>query len=316
MVPSSGPPPGLPRPKTSPPPTTPPANSASTAPHLFSPAPTQPRASWFQLLAPSPPPGLSLPPAAAVSAASSLTHHRAINEASTHLPPGSFTGNNNFITDLSTSNSLGLSATDPWTRAHLRVCAHASASCSACSIALVCCSCRALRFTPGPPPVSPVIPAHRSRSASLALFRNVGNGTPPPGFDNCGEHPPYDDEAYTKALAECDTCNNSSCPRGPDEPATYTIIVEQFDDGLEEFYDRTFRACSACNCSCNTYCKTCGPNTLHTRAHILCLCPMYVSLAASLADWKKDKRNHLSWKTFFQDNPSAFTFGDLPDDVH
>ena len=65
-----------------------------------------------------------------------------------------------------------------------------------------------------------------------------------------------------------------------------------------------------------THCKSCGPNTLHTRAHIFCSCPMYVSIAASLADWKKEKRNHLSWKKVFQDNPTAFTFGDLPEDVH
>ncbi|KAF8679423.1 hypothetical protein AX14_004553 [Amanita brunnescens Koide BX004] len=65
-----------------------------------------------------------------------------------------------------------------------------------------------------------------------------------------------------------------------------------------------------------TYCKTCGPGTSHTRAHIFFDCPSYVSLATSLTNWKKDRRNHLSWKTFFQDNPTAFTFGDLPEDVH
>ena len=26
--------------------------------------------------------------------------------------------------------------------------------------------------------------------------------------------------------------------------------------------------------------------------------------------------NYKSWKSFFQRNPTAFTFGDLPDDVH
>ena len=65
-----------------------------------------------------------------------------------------------------------------------------------------------------------------------------------------------------------------------------------------------------------TYCNHCGPSTLHTRNHILFQCPKYVSLAASLTDWKKDKFNEKSWKNFFQANPSAFTFGDLPDDVH
>ncbi|KAF8680621.1 hypothetical protein AX14_004523 [Amanita brunnescens Koide BX004] len=88
----------------------------------------------------------------------------------------------------------------------------------------------------------------RSRSASPVLFRDVGNGSPPAYFDE--HNPEYDDEAYSRALAECDTCDNSSCPRGSDAPATYTITVEKFDDGTEEMYDCTFRACSACNRSC------------------------------------------------------------------
>ena len=65
-----------------------------------------------------------------------------------------------------------------------------------------------------------------------------------------------------------------------------------------------------------TYCNHCGPNTPHTRNHIFFDCPKYVSLAASMTDWKRDKFNNKSWKNFFQANTSAFTFGDLPDDVH
>ena len=144
---------------------------------------------------------------------------------------------------------------DPWHLAHARVCAHASASCAACSVAFICCSCRSLRFTPGAPPTaaapasSPCSGLRRSRSSSPNLFRNIGNGSPPHGFDDASNDVP-DDEAYARALAECDTCENSSCPRGSDEPATWTIIVEQFDEGNEEHYDRTFRACSACNRAC------------------------------------------------------------------
>ena len=146
---------------------------------------------------------------------------------------------------------------DPWHRAHARVCVHATTPCAACSIALFCCTCHALRFTPGPPPASPpastgvarLSRSPRSHSASPALFRlDVGNGPPPPGFDShCDGH---DNDAYANALAESDTCDNSSCPCGTDEPAAYTITVEQFDEGSEETYDRTFRACSACNRSC------------------------------------------------------------------
>ncbi|KAF8657948.1 hypothetical protein AX14_007776 [Amanita brunnescens Koide BX004] len=69
-----------------------------------------------------------------------------------------------------------------------------------------------------------------------------------PGFDSCDDTP--DDDAYARALAECDTCENSSCPRGDSEPASWTITVEQFDEGSEEFFNRTFRACTACNRSC------------------------------------------------------------------
>jgi hypothetical protein len=60
----------------------------------------------------------------------------------------------------------------------------------------------------------------------------------------------HDDNAYARALAESDTCDNSSCPRGPNELASWTIIVEEFDESSEEFHDRTFRACASCNRSC------------------------------------------------------------------
>ena len=140
---------------------------------------------------------------------------------------------------------------DPWHIAHMRVCAHANEPCAGCSVAFVCCSCRALRFTPGTPPLAPLAsPLRRSQSSSPALFRDVGNGSPPPGFgfDNANDVP--DDDAYARAFAESDTCDNSSCPRGAEEPATWTLTVESFDEGTEEFYDRTFRACGACNRSC------------------------------------------------------------------
>ncbi|KAF8705650.1 hypothetical protein AX14_013860 [Amanita brunnescens Koide BX004] len=65
-----------------------------------------------------------------------------------------------------------------------------------------------------------------------------------------------------------------------------------------------------------TFCKFCGPSTKHTRNHVLFSCPQYESLAPSLTDWKWDRYNHKSWKNFFQANPSAMTFGDLPDNVH
>ncbi|KAF8697670.1 hypothetical protein AX14_001310 [Amanita brunnescens Koide BX004] len=65
------------------------------------------------------------------------------------------------------------------------------------------------------------------------------------------------------------------------------------------------------------HCKLCDSTAiLHTRAHVLIDCPSYVPLAPSITDWKKDRQNDKSWKKFFQANPSAFSFGDLPEDVH
>ncbi|KAF8702623.1 hypothetical protein AX14_014398 [Amanita brunnescens Koide BX004] len=65
-----------------------------------------------------------------------------------------------------------------------------------------------------------------------------------------------------------------------------------------------------------SHCKFCGPSIEHSRAHVFFSCPAYASLAPSFTDWKNNRKNDKSWKVFFQDNPSAFTFGDLPEDVH
>ncbi|KAF8701182.1 hypothetical protein AX14_000553 [Amanita brunnescens Koide BX004] len=251
---SSTGPPGPPRPKN---PTTPTSSLTLASSHLevLSPVPMQPATSWFQLLSSSSPGPIpfTLPPAASANLLPVQPH--------AGLAPTSFGVTfprlpmvpNSTITTLAANPCLP-SSNDPWTQAHVRVCAHASESCAACSIALVCCSCRALRFTPGSPLVSsarasPALLTRRSRSASPALFRtDVGNGPPPSGFDaHADEH---DDDAYVQALLESDTCDNSSCPNGPDAAARYSIIVEAFDDGAEEFYNRTYRACASCNRSC------------------------------------------------------------------
>ena len=254
-LPSAGPP-GPPRPKSSP--SLPSTNPSQ--PRIFAPSPTQPRTSWFNLLSSSPGPiPFPLPPAASVDLPSTQPHAGLASSTSCLQSLHPAIKNNTEITNLATTASLStLPNNDPWTRAHVRVCAHALDSCAACSIALVCCSCRALRFTPGLPPASPPpLPVHvhnvsaatqRSRSASPALFRDLGNPPTPPFLDNWLDT--CDDDAYSRALAEFDTCENSSCPRGDNELASWTITVEQFDDGLEEFFDRTFRACTACNRSC------------------------------------------------------------------
>ena len=259
MVLSSSGPPGPKRPKSSTASATStrplPSSSASATAEIFSPVPSRPSTSWFSLLAsPAPSPLPQLPPAAIVTASPLPAPHHAVAASQLVTVPGSnLVDNHPLVTNISPDAHLstGTLSKDPWARAHARVCAHANQDCAACSISLVCCSCRSLRHSPGLPPSSPAPVASHvtwSRSASPALFRNVGNGSPPACFDQ--SFPEHDDDAYSRALAECDTCDNSSCVRGADEPATWTITVEQFDEGLEETYDRTFRACAACNRSC------------------------------------------------------------------
>ena len=179
MVLSSTGPPGLPRPKKSlsPPP------SAPFHPDVLSPMPTQPHTSWFQLLSSSPGPvAFTLP--TAVSAVVTQDQPHAGLASGTRHSPCTHIDNGDLIINLSSSTKnnlhLGTSSADPWTCAHMHICAHANDACAACSISLTCCSCWSLRYTPGPPPASPMPLIHRSRSASPVLFRDAGNGTPPP----------------------------------------------------------------------------------------------------------------------------------------
>ena len=258
----SGPPPGLSRPKTSKNPLQPPLPSptSSLLPPIASPSPRRPHsASWASSLAAGLfPQSFELQPPTQVPQAV-LPLSEAAHSAGCLPQPHQALSNNEAITNLAVFPDPDPS--DLWHIAHAHVCAHATQACAACSVAFVCCSCRSLRFTPGIPPLaSPVSVPRRSRSsspallrnsgnASLALFRtNVGNGSPPSNWDSYEDQ--HDDDAYTRALAEADTCDNSSCPGGFDAPARYTITVEAFDDGAEGFYDRTYRACAACNRSC------------------------------------------------------------------
>ena len=254
----TGPPPGLSRPKSSRDSSglsqSPSASPLPLSHPVVSPVPRRPQsASWASsLTAGLFPPTFDLPlPAQVPQGIQPLSE--AVRPAELLPQPLATMCNNTAITDLAVFPAPLPS--DPWHMAHARVCIHAYAACAACSVAFVCCSCRALRFTPGSPPTASQPPSERpgppqrSRSASPALFRlGVGNGTPPPGFDS--HHDTHDDYAYAQAMADSDTCDNSACPRGADEPATWTITVEQFDEGTEEHFDRTFRACGACNCSC------------------------------------------------------------------
>ena len=254
MDPNIGPPPGLSRPKTqdltsSPPtPAVPFSPRSSPLPPIISPNPQCAAAApWASSLSAGLfPPAPTVFPNIPVVPQGILPFDGAVQPAGRLCNPLT---DNHLVSNLADAFPSPSSA-DPWHRAHVRVCAHAAVACPACSISLTCCSCWSLRFTPGSPPSSPVISQQRrSRSASPALFRHdVGNGTPPPGFDSHSDD--YDDNAYAQALTDADTCDNSSCPKGPDTPACYTITVETFDVGAEEFYDRDYRACAACNRAC------------------------------------------------------------------
>ena len=289
MAPKPSGPPGLLRPRSSPASSSPPAPNP---PLIFSPTPSQPRSSWFQLLSSPAPPPVPFVASAVVSPLTEVPFplpHVDLTHATCQST--AITANNGLITNLTSSGPIQpLTTTDPWTRAHVRVCAHANDECAACSISVVCCSCRALRYTPGPPPASPALDAPaltRSRSASPSLFRDVGNAPTPPGFY---DGPEYDDEAYARAYAESDTCDNSSCP----PTGEYRL----------RFYPELDNQCPTC------------PGQLMSRSHILFSCNRYVPLSSSLTNWRRDRHNDKSWKSFFTHNVSAFTFGDLPDDVH
>ena len=65
-----------------------------------------------------------------------------------------------------------------------------------------------------------------------------------------------------------------------------------------------------------TQCGTCPNVEVQTRAHVLTTCPKYVSSFSSLQYLLKKKNNDSLFSSFLADNPSAFSFADLPPDVH
>ena len=64
------------------------------------------------------------------------------------------------------------------------------------------------------------------------------------------------------------------------------------------------------------HCPHCGEETLQSRRHILCECLQYVTKFPSLTDWGSQRHNDKSLLGFLDKNPTAFTFGELPWDVH
>ena len=64
------------------------------------------------------------------------------------------------------------------------------------------------------------------------------------------------------------------------------------------------------------HCPHCGEATLQSRRHIMCECPRYVAKLPSLTDWGSQRHNDKTLSGFLDKNPTAFTFGELPRDVH
>ncbi|KAF8653418.1 hypothetical protein AX14_008304 [Amanita brunnescens Koide BX004] len=65
-----------------------------------------------------------------------------------------------------------------------------------------------------------------------------------------------------------------------------------------------------------TDCPRCDRRALQTRPHILTECPGYVTKLPSMADWGHNRQNDKALIGFLDRNPSAFTFSDVPLDVH
>ena len=55
---------------------------------------------------------------------------------------------------------------------------------------------------------------------------------------------------------------------------------------------------------------------LQTRKHIFSSCPKYILAFSSLHHWSTLSNNDVLLSLFMCNNPSAFTFEDLPQDVH
>ena len=63
-------------------------------------------------------------------------------------------------------------------------------------------------------------------------------------------------------------------------------------------------------------CTICSMAVTQTRRHILTECPKYTNRFPSIRFWANKKNNGESLKAFLRDNPSAFSFADVPPDIH
>ena len=65
-----------------------------------------------------------------------------------------------------------------------------------------------------------------------------------------------------------------------------------------------------------TLCTNCHEGTAQTRAHILTSCPHYGYHLPTLPAWTGKQNNDSLFQTFLKENGTAYTFADLPLDVH
>ena len=65
-----------------------------------------------------------------------------------------------------------------------------------------------------------------------------------------------------------------------------------------------------------TLCTNCSLAVIQTRRHIFTECTKYTNRFPSIRFWTNKKNNGESLKSFLRENPTAFSFSDVPPDIH
>lgn len=65
-----------------------------------------------------------------------------------------------------------------------------------------------------------------------------------------------------------------------------------------------------------TLCTNCSLAVIQTRRHIFTECTKYTNRFPSIRFWTNKKNNSESLKSFLRENPMAFSFSDVPPDIH
>jgi ribonuclease HI len=65
-----------------------------------------------------------------------------------------------------------------------------------------------------------------------------------------------------------------------------------------------------------TLCTNCSLAVIQTRGHIFTECTKYTNCFPSIRFWTNKKNNGESLKSFLRENPTTFSFSDVPPDIH